>query len=100
MKPNAFQRFYEALKGASALYGAWDQHGSFVDHLDELARGYFTDDADRDAYLQAGRLIEADRATELHVDLSQVAALKVLTDITLVRKFDQMATAETDDEAP
>ena len=97
---NAFERFYQALKGASALYGAWDQRGSFVDHLDELARGYFTDDADRDAYLQAARLIEADRATELRVDLSQVAALKVLTDVSLLRQFDQMASAETDDETP
>jgi hypothetical protein len=74
---NAFDHFYRALKGASVYSAAWDQRGSFVDHLDQLASRYFTDTAERDTYLQSATLIESGRAAELRVDLSHVAALKV-----------------------
>jgi hypothetical protein len=93
---NAFERFYRALRGASALYRTWDQRTSFVDHLDDLARPYFEDDADRAGYLRAARLIEDGRQPELRVDLSQVAALKILNDAVFLRQFRKQAMAEDD----
>ena len=91
---NAFEQFYRALKGGSALYGTWNQRGSFVDHLDQIAARYFESSADRGAYLHAAEAIEAGRVADLRVDLSQVAGLKVLNDASFLAQFHELATIE------
>lgn len=87
---NAFEQFYYAHREAESLFGRWDGTGSFVDHFEMLAEPHFQDDDDRAAYLARVRLIEAGRAPELRVDLSEVAAMKVLTDSVFLQKFREL----------
>jgi hypothetical protein len=55
-----------------------------------LAQPYFESDDDRASYVEAVRLIDATRSPELRVDLSQVAAMKVLADSVFIKKFREL----------
>ncbi len=87
---NAFEHFYLALREATRLFGHWGGTGSFADHFEEIAQPYFESDEDRASYVEAARLIEAGRTPELRVDLSQVAAMKVLADSVFIKKFREL----------
>jgi AbiV family abortive infection protein len=87
---NAFEHFYLALKEAGRLFGQWDGTGSFADHFEQLAQPYFESDEERASYVEAARLIDASRSPELRVDLSQVAAMKVLADSVFIKKFREL----------
>lgn len=87
---NAFEQFYLTLREASRLFGAWDGQGSFADHFERVAQPYFESDEDRASYVRAARLIDAGRTPDLRVDLAQVAAMKVLADSVLIKRFREL----------
>lgn len=91
---NAFERFYLALKHAMRIYGDWDGETPFPERFEAFAMEFFTEATDRETYVGAAEKIEAGAVTELRVDLSEVAAMKVLTDAYLLRTFDRLAREE------
>jgi AbiV family abortive infection protein len=91
---NAFEHFYLALKHAMRVYGDWDEGTPFPERFEAFAVEFFTEDTDRETYVGAAEKIEAGAVTELRVDLSEVAAMKVLTDAHLLRTFDRTAREE------
>jgi hypothetical protein len=95
---NAFEHFYCALKHAMRVCGDWDVGTPFPERFEGFASEFFTEDTDRETYVGAAEKIEAGEVTNLRVDLSEVAAMKVLTDAYLLRTFDGM-TREDGPEA-
>jgi AbiV family abortive infection protein len=87
---SAFEHFYRALKGASKLFGHWDGTGAFADHFEQLAQPFFEDDEDRSSYVDAARLVDEGRLTDLRVELDQVAAMKVLADSVFIERFREL----------
>lgn len=94
---NAFERFYLALKKAMNVYGDWDESVPFPERFEAFASEFFTDEGDRETYIGAAETIEAGAMSELRVDLSQAAMMKVLTDAYLLRTFDRLAHADRGD---
>ncbi len=96
-EPNAFEHFYLALKHAMKVYEDWDEATPFPERFEEFASEFFTEDGDRETYVGSAEKIEAGAVTELRVDLSEVAAMKVLTDAYLLRTFDRRTSEERQD---
>ena len=84
---NAFEQFYRALSSAMKIYGDWDGAASFPATLEEFANEYFNEPGDRQAYVGNAKRIEAGAVSELRVDLTQAAGMKLLTDAYLVTQF-------------
>jgi AbiV family abortive infection protein len=87
---NSFEHFYLALQDASRLYDHWDGQGTFSEHLSGLLAEISAEPFDWSELLERAEAIDAGQRKGLMLDLSHVAAMKIVTDSFLLREFQRV----------